>query len=276
MSRPAFWSLAFAFVTLVACTSSEEPSDAVCPTGRLPTEGTACDPVRMPANTYCRLASCGWGSERECACRDGKWRCTDSSRDDYGCGTPPFCEEKTSATCPGEDAGVDANKPDATYDDPSCPQGRLPTAGTACDPKLMPPGSYCRLESCDWGGEDDCTCESGKWKCTMSFRDGLGCGTPPRCFEQGSPYCTGTADGGTCLGSMQPLYALGPWNTTKSCWPTTQRFFECVSGIDGGTMPTCFVYMGQFYLSSTTQIPSDARPCTDAERAAHGTYQRCE
>lgn len=196
MTRPALWSLAFAFGALLACSSSEAPSDPVCPTGRLPTEGTACDPARMPANTYCRLASCGWGSERECACRDGKWWCTSSSRDDYGCGTPPFCEEKTSLTCPGEDASVDATKPDT--------------------------------------------------------------------------------NGGSVCGSGFPLYATGPWNTSKSCWPSTEKFFECVPGIDGGTMFTCFVHGGEFFLASTTQIPSDARPCTDTERATHGSYQRCE
>lgn len=188
--------LAFSFAMLVGCSSSEEATDPVCPTGRLPTEGTACDSARMPTNTFCRLSSCGWGSERECACRDGKWWCTQSSRDDYGCGTPPFCQEKTSLTCPGADAGVDATKTDAN-------------------------------------------------------------------------------DGGLC-GSGVPLYAQGPWSTAKSCWPTTEKFFECVPGIDGGTRFTCFVLGGEFFLAPTTQIPSAARACTADEQAAHGAYDRCE
>lgn len=77
----------------------DAPVSNECRPSALPTAGTPCtgDP-----NAYCRLGSCGFLCEPECACRDGKWACTSSCRDDYGCGTPPFCRD---TPCP-TDAGA--------------------------------------------------------------------------------------------------------------------------------------------------------------------------
>lgn len=69
-----------------------------CAADRLPIAGTACT---MANGTYCRLKSCGFGCEDECACRDGTWVCTPSCRDAYGCGTAPSCTD----TCPSDAGG---------------------------------------------------------------------------------------------------------------------------------------------------------------------------
>lgn len=68
-----------------------------CAADRLPIAGTECT---MANGTYCRLKSCSGGCEDECACREGKWACTVSCRDMYGCGIAPSCTDM----CPA-DAG---------------------------------------------------------------------------------------------------------------------------------------------------------------------------
>ncbi|MBI2394309.1 MAG: hypothetical protein HYV09_32355 [Deltaproteobacteria bacterium] len=105
--------------------------------------------------------------------------------------------------------------------------------------------------------------------------DDAGC---PYWYAEPGKSCLPLPDsGGAC---PYPLEALGPWNEAKACWPSTEVFFECADGPDGGTMFTCFVRIstGEFFLASTTQIPtgSDYRACTSAESGAHSAYSRCE
>ncbi|MBI2394306.1 MAG: hypothetical protein HYV09_32340 [Deltaproteobacteria bacterium] len=119
-----------------------------CRADRLPTDGTACDPVKNPAGTFCRLGSCGWGTEAECTCESGRWKCATSSRDDYGCGTPPLCRKKTSTTCDDVCVFRDGNcypptgvrtgccaQPGVGYDEArDCTYGLEQTIGCAPDP----------------------------------------------------------------------------------------------------------------------------------------------
>lgn len=86
------------------------------------------------------------------------------------------------------------------------------------------------------------------------------------------------ASDGACADGGEPLTAIGPWNEAKMCWATTTQSFECVSGLDGGTVFTCFVRIstGERFLAPSTHIPSgaDYRKCTDAENKS--PYERCE
>jgi len=95
-----------AIALLVGCSSSEEPDAIVtCSSTTLPKTGQRCDPSAVPATAYCRLISCDTQCGDECACgADGHWRCTNSCRDWYGCGTPPLCGVGCSGT-PTKDAG---------------------------------------------------------------------------------------------------------------------------------------------------------------------------
>jgi len=78
----------------------------------------------------------------------------------------------------------------------------------------------------------------------------------------------------SCGDGTVPLTASGPWNDAKSCWESASVVFECVTGLDGGTVFTCFakVSTGQLFLAPSTHIPSgsDYRVCTEAERTKTG------
>lgn len=224
--------------------------DATCSMGARPHCG--CSEARGPVNDY------------RCSCVSGQWSCVIATQGGS------ICRD----SCP--DAGGDA--PVST----DCAPGRLPTAGTACDPAAWPTSTYCRLASCGWGGENECWCDAGHWKCEMTARDDYGCGSAPYCHENVGASCSdaGTGSSGFCPSGTFALSAMGPWNDAKGCWPSTYQFFECADGPDGGTAFTCFVRVssGQFFLAGTTQIPSgtDYRPCTDAERSTHLASTRCE
>lgn len=100
---------------------------------------------------------------------------------------------------------------------------------------------------------------------------------PPAPIDAAADSADGSSDA-ACADGGTRLTAIGPWNETKKCWPTTTHSFECVSALDGGTAFTCFVQIStsERFLASTTHIPSgpDYRKCTDVESTS--PYERCE
>ncbi|MBI2394308.1 MAG: hypothetical protein HYV09_32350 [Deltaproteobacteria bacterium] len=176
--------------TVPACVSDRTDGVAAteCQADRLPTDGTTCDPVKNPAGTFCRLGSCGWGTEAECACMSGRWSCSLSHRDDYGCGPPPFCREKTS---------------------PSCDECAF--HGGAC---LAPkPGVTC----CEQPG----TAYDEARDCTYGLQQAVACAPEPlaptnACSMTGAIDCVITNDGTTRRVWKVPGL-IGGWNAPEKC-----------------------------------------------------------
>lgn len=296
-------TFAFTAVAVQACLSDQKlgtdgSPTTECQADRLPTDGTACDTIKNPAGTFCRLGSCGSGGEVDCACVSGRWKCGFSYRDAYGCGTPPYCREMTSASC---DTCV--------FREGGC---LPPTAETTCCGQTG--YAYDEARDCKYGVEQVIACAPGPLPSTAGacgMTGAVGCAITMEGGTRRVWFTPGRAAGWTetekcsselyervtnaklCIGDAgpdvdppgdaacpYPITALGPWNVTKACWPSTEVFFECAAYVDGGTVFTCFVRIstGEFFLAPTTQIPSgsDYRACTAAESSSHGAYSRCE
>lgn len=87
------------------------------------------------------------------------------------------------------------------------------------------------------------------------------------------------AAGDACAPGTYPFEGTGPWDTAKSCWPSTKVFFGCFGELDGTTLGSCFVRIstGEFFLTKTG-IPSsgDFRQCYEPELASHEAVEVCE
>ncbi|MFI5296687.1 MAG: hypothetical protein ACHREM_01200 [Polyangiales bacterium] len=187
-------TLAAAFVILTAasawsaCASSSTSSSASpldhCPSGALPNDGDPCDPKLISADTYCRLAECGWGCADECSCSaEGHWVCIANGgacRDDYGCGTPPTCH---LLNCPIGDAALDTSAAsDAALDTPAASDGEAGSEVLAC---TVPADACC----CDYDVIATPVCGDAGLVCpvNMSVWYGDDCGCIP---DRATPCCT--------------------------------------------------------------------------------------
>jgi len=179
------------------------------------------------------------------------------------------CVRDESLGSDGSQVGSDTGSEDASRDGslrpdgaasveapsmPMCTADRLPPHGGACDPALMPAGTFCRLSSCARGGEQECACLDARWRCTLSSRDGYGCGTPPFCRESFGATC----DASECPMGMVRIAGTGPWDATRMCWPSAVHDFGCVAGPDAGPAFSCFLRIStnEYFYRGDTQIPA--------------------